>query len=142
MDRLWLSAIECNYKELNRQLKEQFIHSLNDTDMLGEIIRELTKIHENTEMTNENMLCWAKRVEAQRVQSAIMTNLTEAKEFDKIKLTKNTYKDSPRRSSAQTSMPAKQTCKYCGSSHPLRQCPACREEMHRMQQNWLLQSGV
>ena len=33
--------------------------------MLGEIIRELTKIHENTEITSENM-CWVKRVEAQR----------------------------------------------------------------------------
>ena len=44
MGILWLSAIECNYKELNRQLKEQFIHGLNDTDDLGEIIRELTKI--------------------------------------------------------------------------------------------------
>ena len=41
--RLWLSVIKCNYKELNRQLKEQFIHGLNDTDMLGEIIRKLKK---------------------------------------------------------------------------------------------------
>ena len=33
--RLRISAIECNYQELDRQLKEQFIHSLNVTDMLG-----------------------------------------------------------------------------------------------------------
>ena len=26
MGRLRLTAVECNYKELNRQLKEQFIH--------------------------------------------------------------------------------------------------------------------
>ena len=96
MGRLQLSAIECNYKELNRQLKEQFMHGINDTDMLGEIIRELTKIQENTEITSENMLCWAKRVEAQRAQSAIMNSLTEAKEFDKLKIVKTTYKDSPR----------------------------------------------
>ena len=44
MGRLWLSVKEFNYKELDRQLKEQFIQGLNDTDMLGEIIRELTKI--------------------------------------------------------------------------------------------------
>ena len=36
--RLQLSAVECNYQELNRQLKEQFIHGLNDMEMLGEII--------------------------------------------------------------------------------------------------------
>ena len=52
LGRLWLLAIECNYKELDRQLKEQFIHGLNDTDMLGEIIWELTKIHENEEITS------------------------------------------------------------------------------------------
>ena len=26
MGRLWFSAVECNYQELDRQLKEQFIH--------------------------------------------------------------------------------------------------------------------
>ena len=65
MGRLWLSVIECNHKEFNRQLKEQFIHGLNDTDMLGEIILELTKIHENAEITSENVLSWVKRVKAQ-----------------------------------------------------------------------------
>ena len=43
MGRLWLLVIECNYKELDIQLKEQFIHGLNDNDMLGDIIWELTK---------------------------------------------------------------------------------------------------
>ena len=42
MGRLWVAAVECNYKEVNRQLKEQFIHSLNDKCMLEEIIKELT----------------------------------------------------------------------------------------------------
>ena len=90
MGKLQLSVMEINFKELNRQLKEQFIHSLNDTDMLGEIIRELTKIHEITEITSENVLCWAKRVEAQRAQYAIMNSLTEPKEFDKLKNSKET----------------------------------------------------
>ena len=44
MGRLWLSARECNYKEIDRQLKEQFIHGLNDTEILGGIIKELTQI--------------------------------------------------------------------------------------------------
>ena len=44
MGRLWLAVIECNYKEIDRQLREQFIHGLNDTDMLREIIQEFTKI--------------------------------------------------------------------------------------------------
>ena len=52
-----------------------------------------------------------------------MNSLTEAKEFDKLKIMKNTHKDSPRRC-MQTKTPTKQMCRYCGSSHPLRQCPA------------------
>ena len=37
MGRLWVAAAECNYREL----KEQFIHGLNDKSMLHEVIREL-----------------------------------------------------------------------------------------------------
>ena len=40
MGRLRLAPVECNYKEIDRQLKEKFIHGLNDNDMLVEIIRE------------------------------------------------------------------------------------------------------
>ena len=38
-------------KELDRQFKGQFIHGLNDSDMLAEIIRELTKTDENMLVT-------------------------------------------------------------------------------------------
>ena len=62
MGRLWLLVMKCNYKVLHRQLKDQFIHGLNDTDMLGKIIKGLTKIHESTEIPNENMLSWAKEL--------------------------------------------------------------------------------
>ena len=40
MERLQIMAAKCNYQELDRQLKEHFIHGLNDKDMLGEIIKE------------------------------------------------------------------------------------------------------
>ena len=72
------------------------------------------------------MLSWAERFEAQRIQSTIMTSITEAKEFDKLKIVKNIYKDHTRRST-QTKMPAKHTCRYCGSNHPPRQCQAYGE---------------
>ena len=122
--RLWLSAIEYNYKELDRQLKEQFIHGLNDTDILGETIQELTKKHENEKkITSKNVFSWAKRFKVQRAQSLIMNKLTEAKEFDKLKIVKNMHKDNPRRST-QAKTPTKQTCRYCGSSLPLRKCLA------------------
>ena len=43
MGRLRLAATECNYKEIDRTLKESFIHGLNDTDMLAKIVMDLTQ---------------------------------------------------------------------------------------------------
>ena len=37
-------AVECIYQEIDRQLKEQFMHGLNDEEMPAEIIRKLTKM--------------------------------------------------------------------------------------------------
>ena len=50
MGRLKLTLIECNYREVDRQLKEQFIHRLNNNDMLTEIIREVTKAEEKADI--------------------------------------------------------------------------------------------
>ena len=55
-----LVAVECNYKEIHRLLEEQFIHGLNDNDMLAEIIRAITKAKECTAVTSERVLIWAK----------------------------------------------------------------------------------
>ena len=74
MGRLWVAAAECNYQEVDRQLKEQFIHGLNDKCMLEEIIKELTATK------------WANRVEAQRAQAVVLNTLVESREFNKIKL--------------------------------------------------------
>ena len=63
MDRLRLAAVECNSKEIDRQLKEQFIQRLNDNDMLANIIREFTKADKSTAVTSEQVLAWTKRVE-------------------------------------------------------------------------------
>ena len=57
------------------QIKEQFIHGLKDTEMLGKIIKEVTKICENEEITSKNVLSWVQRVEVQRAQSAVMNSL-------------------------------------------------------------------
>ena len=84
MGRLRMSATECNYKEIDRQLKEQFIHGLNGSDMSIKLIRELTKIEDNENITSEQVLVWAKRVEVQKAESAILENLQETKDFERI----------------------------------------------------------
>ena len=103
---------ECNYKEIDCQLKEQFIHGLNDKTMLDEVIRELTTKSISDKMTSEDMLIWAKR-EAQRMQVAILSDINDSQKFDRVKVPKKqaTHKASPN-----------QLCRYCGSSHAPRQC--------------------
>ena len=72
MEKLRLTALECNYQELDQQLKEKFIYGCNDKETLEEIIKELTTTGGNDIVTSENILSWAKRVEAQRVQAVVM----------------------------------------------------------------------
>ena len=118
-----LELQQCNYHELDRQLKEQFVHGLNDKEMLGKIIKELTTIRGNDTITSESILSRAKRVGVQRTQVALMNKIMESKEFDKIMISKSACRVSPRRSS-QSGTPSKQMCRYCGSIHPPRQCLA------------------
>ena len=93
MGRLCVAVAECNYRELNRQLKEQFIHGLNDKCMLDEIIREITAKNKDEQVTSEGVLIWAKYIEAQRVQATILNNITESHQFDKVKVTKKSKED-------------------------------------------------
>ena len=63
MGRLHMVAAECNYKEIDCQHKEQFIHCLNNKTMLDEMITELATKNINEQMTSEDVLIWVKRVE-------------------------------------------------------------------------------
>ena len=104
MGRLLIAAAECNYKEIDHQLKEQFIHGLNDKTILDKVIRELTTKNVNEQMTSEDMLIWAKRVEVQRVQAAILSDITESQKCDKVKVAKK---------QAMHPAPPNQPCRYC-----------------------------
>ena len=56
MGRLCVAVAKCNYRELDRQIKEKFIHGLNDKLMLDEIIRELTTKNNDEQVTSEGVL--------------------------------------------------------------------------------------
>ena len=119
MEKLWVAAVGCNYHEVNRQLKEQFIHGLNDKSMLEEIIKEMTTAKNDDHITSEGVLAWAKRVEVQRAQAAALSTIIESRQFDKIKVKESRTKI-PMHQSSTTQQP----CRYCGGTHPPRQCPA------------------
>ena len=121
MGKLRIAATEGHYKEIDRQLIEQFIHHLNDSDMSIEIIKRLTKIDENNNVTREQVLAWARRVEA---QSVILENWNKTKDFKKI-FTKNIVKrQSGMQPWEQIRIIMRQRFRYCGSIHLSRQCLA------------------
>ena len=69
MGRLWIAGAVCNYKEIERQLKERVIHGITDKSMLIEIIQKLTAIKDTRVVTVEQPLAWAGWAEAQRTQT-------------------------------------------------------------------------
>ena len=96
MGRLHMATVECIYQEVDRQLKEQFIHGLNDKYVLEEVIKELMVTKNDDHITSGGVLAWAKRVEVQRAQAAVLNTLTKAKQFDKIKMSKKAKDDKAR----------------------------------------------
>ena len=90
MGRLRVAVAECNYREVGRQLKEQFIHGLNDKSMLDEVIRELTVKNNNEQTTGKDVLVWAKRIKAQQGQVAILSDITMSQKFNKVKMVQKT----------------------------------------------------
>ena len=123
MGRLWVAVVECNYQEINRQLKEQFIHGLNDKSMLEEIIKELTTARNDDRITSGGVLAWAKRVEVQRVQVAVLSRITESRQFDKLKVSIK-EKESKTKPPMQQNSTSQQPCRYCGRIDLPKQCPA------------------
>ena len=121
MGRLHIAAVECNYQEVDRQFKEQFIHSLNDKYILQEIIK-LMATKNDDHITSGGVLAWAKRVEVQRTQAAVLHTLTESKQLNKVNISKRT-KDDKARTPVNWTM-QQQPCRYSGGIHQLRQCPA------------------
>ena len=64
MKILRIAVKECNYQELDRWVKEQFIHDINDDSMLIEINSELKLMKNKSKVTNNLVLMWERQVEA------------------------------------------------------------------------------
>ena len=119
--RLHMAAAECDYKEIDRQLKEQFIHSLNDKGMLGEIIKEPTIKSNDEQTTSEGVLVWVKRVEAHGAQAVILNDITETCQFDKVKIAPQSKNGQDRIMHKTTN---RKPYRYCSGIHVPQQCPA------------------
>ena len=122
MGRLCVAAVECNYQEVDRQLKKQFMHSLNDKYMLEEIIKELTAARNDDHITSGGVLVWAKNVSMQRAQAAVLNTLIESRQFHTVKIHKRTKDDITKAPVSWTVQ--QEPCRYCGGTHQPQHCPA------------------
>ena len=86
------------------------------------------------------VLVWAKRVEVQRAQAAVMSIITETKEFDRIEVSKRSHKDAPKKTT-QARVAMRQLCGYCGSRYP-KTMPSIWENMYRMKENLPVQGSM
>ena len=84
MGRLRTKAANCQYKEYNRLLTEQFINGLNDEWMVYEKLKEVAILEDTKDATCECVLLWACRVEAQRVQKSSLNEIKEAKDLTQL----------------------------------------------------------
>ena len=75
MGRLRIKATECKHRESTRMLKEQFINSMNYEVMTADIIKELTALKDTAKLKSKQILIWAKRVEAQRLQTVMLESI-------------------------------------------------------------------
>ena len=104
MKRVRSEAKECEYQEQERWIKEQFICSLDNEGIKAKVINEVKSKTDN--ITSEQVLMLAKQEEIHKMQLRGVGQ-TNAKEGQ-----------------ANAEMIRAGTCKYCGSSHPPRRCPA------------------
>ena len=80
LDRPHIMTTNFKCKEINRHLIDQFINSLNDDGMIVEIICKCTSLSDTSSVMREQVLTWARRVEAQRTQNA-MLDILKKNEF-------------------------------------------------------------
>ena len=112
MGRLWTRSADFDYNAYDRRLTEQFLNSIDDECMIGEILRGMAL--ENSDCaTREWVLLYGQRVRSQRAQKEVLDIIKETMNFDSIR--QNVQKQDSMRHQKQTLV---ERCKYCGTQHP------------------------
>ena len=122
MGRIRVEPLECNYKDIDRQMKKQFIHRLNGSDTLTEIIRKLIKTNHSMHITSEQVLAWAKKWGPKSPG-----NRHELPEWGGVWQNTNSKDDLKQngiKMHTPVKMPTRKICKYCDPSHQHIWCPA------------------
>ena len=115
----------------DKEIIRRVINGIYDNEIMTVIIRELSVIKMTNARTNKQVLSWARRVEAQRVQSPIMNSLNEVKECDKLKIVKNATR-TPLEDTHRQKCPQNICADTVVAAIP-KTMPGLWEEVHRMQ---------
>ena len=94
MDQLRIKVNECSCQDDDRWLKQQFMNGIKNKAMTSNIIKKLTAIKNADEVTSEQVLAWARRMEVQRLWKDMVATIQEAKEFDLENVLKHQQKES------------------------------------------------
>ena len=93
-----------------------------------EIIRELTAIKETKKITSDQVQCWAKRVDAQRMHKALLEETEEIKESKELDAIKKVTKPNLSTQNAKKKKKKKQRKApkqiYGGTLHETKRCQA------------------
>ena len=79
MGRLHVKVMDCEYKEYDRRLKEQFINCLDDENQVEEIITYLTAYKDTNDVSSKQILLWAQKVEVQNGLKELLDNIKDTK---------------------------------------------------------------
>ena len=130
MGRLQVAAVECNYQEADRQLKEQFIHGLNDKCMLEEIIKELTDTKNDDHIMSGGVLVWGQKSRGTEDPSSSIKYINGIQAIWQHKSVQK-IKENKARTPVHLSAPW-QPCKYWGDP-PAKAMPSIWQGVHGMQ---------
>ena len=81
-------------------------------------------MEENDNVTSEKVLAWARIVQVQKAHSAILENINETKDIDKIFARNRVQKQNEMQLQECTRILVRQRYKHCGSIYPPRKCLA------------------
>ena len=123
MGRISTRAAECNYKEHNRRLKEQYVYGISNEEMTQEIIKLLMAWKNTQEVDSKQVQMWAQRVEVESAEKSVRSH-EKHERLDLMQKGRQTKIANRQQPKEQKWACRVENCKYPGTAHMQRQCQA------------------
>ena len=97
---------------------------MNDECITVRIIKELMVLKDTSDVSSEQFLFLAQRTEIQGAKAVVLEKIKNAKGFDSIRRNRQEPGENRQQSEGIKEKKVMENSKYCGMSHPQKQCPA------------------